>query len=166
MMDQWTDEQRHFWLEHKAQNHTIKQTIAHFEETFPGARCYTEGSIRQWFKSKECKAEYKQSERIVRKQARSYSFANKDQRLLAYIEVCEKILAEVRVMEADNKQFPVLTRELRENFKFIKEEVDPFGIEDEQTRSAFETFTKRLVGTPFESIVVAQVESTPRISGN
>jgi len=102
----------------------------------------------------------------VRKAARGRSFANKDSRLLAYVEVSEKILDKLRNLDAGDSKFSPLSRELRENFKCIKEEVDPFDINDEATSSAFDRLIARTAGTPWEKILNQSLGQTQQTRDN
>jgi hypothetical protein len=145
-----TEEQKQVILETRAKNHSLRATKKVFEGLYPDATKYSRGSWQLWFNDPETQKQFRKVEAEVRKGVRNYSFANKDSRLLAHIEVSEKILDKIRELSATDKQFPVLARELRENLKVIREEVDPFNLEDEQTRSAFESFIDRAKGTPWE----------------
>jgi len=159
MLNDLSDEHREFILRVRAENRSITETWKIFYETYPDAeetRQYSKRAFEEWFKKPQIKEDLMRAQRSVIDGTRSYSYANKDNRLLALIEISEKMMEELRILGAGDKLFPVINRELRENFKFIKDEVDPFNMEDEQVRSAYETFMERAKGTPFEQFFKTQ----------
>ena len=153
-------------MEYRASNHTIADTRDWLHVNYPQVKRYTLNTFQAWCSSVEGKELYAEALGKVRKAARNKSFANKDSRLLAYIEVSAKILDKLREMQADNPKFASLSRELRENFKCIKEEVDPFDINDEATSSAFDRLIARTAGTPWEKILNQSLGSTQQTHDN
>ena len=143
--------------EYRANNHSIPETYSWWRVNYPHNRSYSASQVEKWFYGPEGKEMYSKALEGARTAARNQSFANKDSRLLAYVEVSEKILHKLRNMAADNPKFSPLSRELRENFKCIKDEVDPFDINDEATSSAFDRLINRTAGTPWEKILKSQL---------
>lgn len=153
-------------MEYRAANNTIAHTQDWLHVNYPEVTRYSLNTFKAWCSSTEGKELYAAALEKVRKEARNRSFANKDSRLLAYIEVSAKILDKLRELEADDAKFSSLSRELRENFKCIKEEVDPFDINDGVTQSAFDRLIARTEGTPWEKILNQSLGLTRQTQGN
>ena len=166
MLDELTSEMKQGALEYRADNHTVAASFEWLYLNYPEAKRYKQNTFEKWCSSVEGKGLYGNILGKVRTAARSESFANKDSRLKAYIEVSMKILEKLRVMDASDAKFSPLSRELRENFKCIKEEVDPFDINDETNRSAFDQLIERTTGTHWEKILNKSLGQTQQTQGN
>lgn len=166
MLDDLTKDAKIAVMEYRAENHPIPECLEWLGVNFPDERRYSLIQFSNWTRSVEGKELFDEALGRVRKSARGKSFADKDSRLLAYVEVSEKILTKLREMEASDPKFAPLSRELRENFKCIKEEVDPFDINDEATSSAFDRLIARTAGTPWEKILNQSLGQTQQTRDN
>jgi len=152
MMDKLTADHKEFFLETKAKDYTLPECLNILYEAYPTAPEYTARTFQRWVTQPEIKEQYKEIEARLRKKVRGYSYANKDSRLMALIEISQRMMSRIRAIKVSDKSFTGLNRELRENFKFIREEVDPFGIEDPEIKSSFQSFRDSLKGTEWEQV--------------
>lgn len=140
-LDKWTDELRSEFNILRARSHTIKGALKMICDNYPDAHEYSYGAVHGYTRSPQGQKEYEEAVKLVREQAKSKSFSNRGSRVDTLIETAEKLLWHFRSTEKVS-ELTRLASELRSTLAEIRSEVDPYGLEDAQTRSHFE----RLLG--------------------
>ena len=121
MLEKWSDEVKEAVMEYRACNHTLKDTYDWVWLNYPDAEKYAMDTFQKWCRSDEGKRLRKRGQSVVKEEA-SAGVAEKDNRILAVMEVTTKIMGALRELPAEDKAFVPLNRELRENLKYIAEE--------------------------------------------
>lgn len=149
-LDELTREQKEAICAHRADNHTIKDTLAWLAEEYPDAPEYKYTTVRLWFQKLEGRRLYNQALEAIRKDAKNREYANKESRILALIEIVGKIHNALRDMDpkVDGK-FPQLFREFREGLSALRNETDG-GFGSAELESAFNVMMKGIQESPFK----------------
>ena len=121
MLDDWTIEMKEAVAEYRASNHTLDDSFDWLYLNYPDATRYKSGTFKKWLRTSEGRELLAKGQVIVKQEA-SAGVAEKDNRILAVIEVTTKIMESLRKLDATDKSFVPLNRELRENLKYIAEE--------------------------------------------
>jgi hypothetical protein len=141
MLDELTKEMKEALAEYRAENHTHQETYDWFYVTYTDATRYAIKTYKRWARSPEGKRFYSVAQSQVKEDA-SIGVAEKDNRILAVMEVTTKIMSKLRELDAENKAFVPLNRELRENLKYIAEETGDRMTET--VRDAFQVFRSNI----------------------
>lgn len=166
--EKYTQNEREFFLTLRAMNRTVREARAEFYRHFPEAEPYTHETLKRWVASAEGKAELAEVQSGIRSTARDESFANKDSRIMALVELAEKTLANLRMLDPvkENKEYTALGRDFRESLAKIAEEVDPYNTGDSQISSSVEEFVNRLKDVEGPDWVKDVVSSRLQIPAN
>jgi hypothetical protein len=137
--------QRLYALKLKALGYPVSKLHKKVYETFPEeGKVYSVSQLRRWLSSDN--PEVLDAIDAERKSARDKSYANKDSRILALVEVASDLFDELVTVDwkEAHKRGVDLLREFRLTMKDLREETDPFGIADQQIASVFENFITRV----------------------
>ena len=121
MLDLLTKEQKEAVLEYRAENHTIREAYDWLYLNYSDAHPYRFDSFKKWTRSPEARGECKKIQKVLKEEA-GKNLGASENRILAVMEVTMKILSSLRTLEATDKSYAPLNRELRENLKYIAEE--------------------------------------------
>ncbi|MHC4230968.1 MAG: terminase large subunit domain-containing protein, partial [Planctomycetota bacterium] len=114
-------------------------------ETFKDeGKVYSVSQLRRWLSDDN--PEVLDAIDAERRDARDKSYANKDSRILALVELASDIFDELVAIDwkQEHKRGTDLLREFRLTMKDLREETDPFGIADQQISSVFENFITKV----------------------
>ena len=133
-------------LKLKASGFPVTQVRKRVYETFPDAHEYSLSQFRKWLQDDY--PEVVEMVESVRQEARKKSYASKDSRILALIEIGEKIFEEIMEVDwsDDHKRGTDLTKEFRLTMTDLRTETDPFGTSDHAIASAYEEFINKVNG--------------------
>jgi len=166
MMELLTEEQQECYLQSRAKNRMVKESMDILYLSYPDAHRYA----KNWFikfHQKAGKARIDELKKKYQAEAMNESYGIKENRVMLYIEVLDKMACALRSMNpAKDERFTVLSREVREYLKAVKEEVDEAILENTDVRSAFENLMQNLKGVPELEQVVGQMVSMPQTPGN
>lgn len=121
MLDELTTEMKEALAEYRAENHTHQETYDWFCANHPEAKRYALKTHKKWARSPEGK-QFRVRAQVQISEDASVGVAEKDNRILAVMEITTKIMSSLRDLAATDKAFVPLNRELRENLKYIAEE--------------------------------------------
>lgn len=163
-----TKQEREFFLTLRAMNRTVKEAMEEFYEHYPEAEPYSFETMKRWTSSAQGKEEFAEVQSGIRSTARDESFANKDSRIIALVELASKSLATLRDLDPlnDNKEYVALGKDFRELLGKIADEVDPYNMGDEKISSSVEDFVSRLKDAEGPDWVKDVVSSRLQIPAN
>lgn len=166
--EKFSTKEREFFLTLKAMNRTVAEAKEEFYEHYPDAWPYKHETLKRWLASKDGKAELAEVASGIRSTARDESFANKDSRIMALVELAEKGLANLRMLDPvkDNREYTALGRDFRELLSKISEEVDPYKTGDVQITSSVEAFFEKLDKMEAPDWIKERVLSSQQIPAN
>ena len=161
-------DEREYFLTLISMNRTVKEAREEFYKHYPEAEPYSFETLKRWRASSEGKAELAEVQSGIRSTARDESFANKDSRIMALVELASKSLATLRGLDPlnDNKEYVALGRDFRELLTKISEEVDPYNTGDTKISSSVEEFVNRLKDVEGPDWVKDVVSSKLQIPAN
>jgi len=137
--------QRLYALKLKALGYPVTKVHKKIYETFSDeGKVYSVSQLRRWLTSDN--PEVLDAVDAERKGARDKSYASKDSRILALIEIAEQLFDEILSIDwsDDHKRGTDLTKEFRLTMADLRTETDPFGIADQQIASVFENFISKV----------------------
>ena len=163
-----TKQEREFFFTLRAMNRTVKEARKEFYEHYPEAEPYSFETMKRWTSSAQGKEEFAEVQSGIRSTARDESFANKDSRIIALVELAEKDMANLRMLDPvkDNREYTGLSKDFRELLAKIAEEVDPYNMGDEKISSSVEDFVSRLKDAEGPDWVKDVVSSRLQIPAN
>jgi len=164
-LENWTDEQKDWFCIHRANNHTVQETIEAFWKEFPDAGHHTDSTIRSWFRTEEGKKKYHLALESVRGQAREREYANKESRILALVEMGNKIHLALRDMDPKVDKFQRVFKSFLDCLAALRQETED-GIENAVVLSAFESFYKGMKQSPFAWALKKHLPQTPETPSN
>jgi Fe-S cluster biosynthesis and repair protein YggX len=133
-------------LKLKAKGFPVTEIRKRVYETFEDSPEYSLSQFRRWLQDDNPEVmEVVESER---KEARKKSYASKDSRILALIEIGEKLFEEILEVnwQQEHKRGTDLTKEFRLTMTDLRTETDPFGTGDHVIASAYEEFINKVAG--------------------
>lgn len=146
MLSKWgLDEKREFAY-YLAKNYPVRQAWQRMCER-EGVHQYTYQICTQFAKDKECKDLVREAYDIVREEVKDSSYSHSGSRIDTLIEVAQKLLNAFRASTKPT-EMTKLSAELRSTLSDIRQEIDPYGIENQQTRSHFENILMGVQGLP------------------
>lgn len=162
-------QQRLYALKLKALGYPVSKIHKKVYEIFEEGHTYSVAHFRKWLQDDN--PEVIEAVEIERREARGRSYANKDSRILALVELASDLFDELLAVDwqDDHKRGTDLLREFRATMKDLREETDPFGIADQQISSVFENFIARVNDqspTLIDSEEWNQEEQTPQTKIN
>jgi hypothetical protein len=137
--------QRLYALKLKALGYPVSKLHKKIYETFKDeGKVYSVSQLRRWLSDDN--PEVLDAIDAERRDARDKSYANKDSRILALVELASDIFDELVAIDwkQEHKRGTDLLREFRLTMKDLREETDPFGIADQQISSVFENFITKV----------------------
>ena len=139
-----TTQQRLYALKLRALGYPVSKIHKKVYGTFEEGHKYSVAHFRKWLQDDN--AEVKEAIELERRDARDRSYANKDSRILALVELASDLFNELLAVDwqDDHKRGTDLLKEFRATMKDLREETDPFGIADQQISSVFENFINRV----------------------
>lgn len=135
---------RLYALKLKALGYPVSKVHKKIYEVFEEEHKYSLAHLRKWLQDDN--PEVLEAVEVERREARSRSYANKDSRILALVELASDLFDELLAVDwqDDHKRGTDLLKEFRATMKDLREETDPFGIADQQISSVFENFISRV----------------------
>ena len=166
--EKFTQDEREYFLTLIAMNRTVAEAREEFYKHYPQAEPYTHETLKRWRASKEGKAELAEVQSGIRSTARDESFANKDSRIMALVELAEKGMANLRLLDPvkDNKEYVALGRDFRDLLTKIAEEVDPFNLGDGEIMSSAQAFLKQVQEEDVPEWMLEKVFEKPQIQAS
>jgi len=166
--EKFTQDEREFFLTLRSMNRTVAEAREEFYKHYPEAEPYTHETLKRWVASKEGKAELGEVQKGIRSTARDESFANKDSRIMALVELAEKGMATLRGLDplTDNREYVALGRDFRDLLTKIAEEVDPFNLGDGEIMSSAQSFLKQAQEENLPKWMLEKVFEKPQIQAS
>ena len=121
----------------RARSYSTKKSLEKIIENVEDVHPYVYSSISGYVNSPEGEKGLAAALEVVREEAKNKTFAHRGSRVDALIEIASKLLFHFRASTKPSEMSRLAT-ELRSTLAGIREEVDPYGIEDTSTRSHFE----------------------------
>ena len=166
--NKFSQSEREYFLTLISMNRTVAEARKEFYEHYPEAEPYSHETLKRWRSSKEGKAELAEVQSGIRSTARDESFANKDSRIMALVELAEKGMANLRLLDPvkDNKEYVALGRDFRDLLTKIAEEVDPFNLNDGEIMSSAQAFLEKVQEQDVPDWMLEKVFDKPQIQAS
>ena len=146
MLGSWTHEEKEEFAEYIARQYSVRHAwmrVCEGEDTHP----YTYPAVARFAKSDEGKKLVKEATAVIRDEVREKSYSHSGSRIDALIEVAYKLLNMFRETEKP-VDLARLSNEFRNCLSDIRLEIDPYGIENAESRSHFENILLGVQGLP------------------
>lgn len=136
-MAEWPDEMRRDFNLLRARGYTTTKAHDRVKVMYPDAKEYNIQTVYTYCKTPQGKKDYQDALNQIREEAKTKTYAHRGSRLDALIEVAEKLLDHFRVSSKPT-EMTRLAAEIRACMSEIRQEVDPYGIEDATVMSHFD----------------------------
>ena len=103
--------------------------------------------VAKYANSEDCRERRIRAQDKIREEVKDLTFSHSGSRIDTLIEVGSKLLAAFRA-STKVAEMTKLAAELRQTLTDIRQEIDPYGIENQQTRSHFENILLGVQGLP------------------
>ena len=146
MLSQWTHEEKAEFADYVARQYSTRQAwmrVCEGEDTHQ----YTYQVCARFIKTDEGKKLVKEATAVIRDEVREKSYSHSGSRIDTLIEVAQKLLNTFRETEKP-VDLARLSSEFRSCLSDIRIEIDPYGIENAESRSHFENILLGVQGLP------------------